>query len=116
MPARVGAAFPLLLVIAGCSASEPQLPCSDVFQKVYDVARQLDRDDREIMGTFTPEKAAEVCTRARDFVRRQKELQKLVRDNKDRCKEYDFRGANIGAFSIDTPGVANGYVESGLCK
>jgi len=63
-----------------------------------------------------PARYAEMCTRAKDFVRRQKELQKLVRDNKDRCKEHDFRPANIGAISMDSPGVSGNLAASAVCK
>jgi hypothetical protein len=114
---HLGLAAACLLALSGCGQSEPQLPCGEVYQKVYQVAHQLDRDDMEVVDLTTQfERRAELCAHARAFVQKQKELQKLVRDNKDRCKEYDFSPANIGAFSMASPGVSGTMVESEGCK
>jgi hypothetical protein len=127
MPARVAAALALLLGVAACGASEPsgpQLPCSDAYRQAYQVAGQLQRDDDVVSDLWRlemksqSERHAEMCTRARAVLQQHKELQKLIRDNKDRCKEFDFSPMNIGQASAEfPPSGSRSVVElAGLCK
>jgi len=95
MPARVAAAFALLLAVAGCGAFEPsgpQLSCSEVHQKARQMGHQLDRDGSDLsdmvaqMPMGQSEKRTEYCARTKVFVQQRNEVLKLIEDNKDRCK------------------------------
>jgi hypothetical protein len=129
--ARAAAALPLLLVLAGCGGSEPsgpQLSCAEVHQKVRQVAPQLDRDDLDLRDLFAQrpllgdrsseksEKYVQMCVRIRAFLQQYNEVQKLVRDNKDRCKEFDFSAFGIGAMALENSTVAGSAIEDGYCK
>jgi hypothetical protein len=122
MPVRA-AAFALLLVVTGCGASEPsgpQLPCSEVHQKVRQMGQQLDRDGMGLsdmiaqMPMGQSAKRTEYCARAKVFVQQRNEVLKLIRDNKDRCKEFDFTPFGVGSISLESGTTVSGVDE--FCK
>jgi hypothetical protein len=111
--ASVVAAIAILNVLSACGASEPELPCGDLLGKMYDLARQIDREDAKVLDLSVDfSKLPELCAIAKANTERSNELRKLVKARKNRCEATGFE-LNMGAGEAP---LSRAFVDQGACK